>query len=65
MKKRPNINKTFSIGTNNSDVNRKTPWTRSLVLSLLLAVPILLGTQTGAAATDDGDAGITGGGAAL
>ncbi|MEC9059165.1 MAG: hypothetical protein VX410_06455, partial [Actinomycetota bacterium] len=53
MKKRPNINKTFSIGTNNSHVNRKTPWTRTLVLSLLLAVPILLGTPN-AAAADDG-----------
>ncbi|SVD30082.1 uncharacterized protein METZ01_LOCUS382936, partial [marine metagenome] len=53
MKKRPNINKTFSIGTNNSHVNRKTPWTRTLVLTLLLAVPILLGTPN-AAAADDG-----------
>ena len=51
MNKRPDINKTFSIGTNNSDVNRKIHRLRTAGLGLFLAVGILLATGTSAVAS--------------
>ncbi|MCH2626293.1 MAG: hypothetical protein MKZ77_12110, partial [Acidimicrobiales bacterium] len=51
MNKRPNINKTFSIGTNKSDVNPNIRRLRAAGIGLFLAVGILLATGTSAVAS--------------
>ena len=51
MNKRPEINKTFSIGTNNSDVNPNIRRLRAAGIGLFLAVGILLATGTSAVAS--------------
>jgi hypothetical protein len=61
MNKQPNTTESFSTGTNNSPVNRKTPWTRTFLLALLLAVGISVATGSSASAGPSGG----GAGAAL
>jgi hypothetical protein len=58
VNKQPNTTESFSTGTNNSPVNRKTPWKRTFLLALLLAVGISVATGSSASAGPGGGAAL-------